>query len=480
MKLWGGVFGDRPPEGTEAFNTSIFFDWRLWPHDLMGSAAHCRMLVKQGILPRDAGEAILKGLSRVRDELRDGRLAPAVEWEDIHTRVEGRLQELIGEPAGRLHTARSRNDQVALDLRLFARDALLEELEAVGALLGALIGLAERSDDVIAPGYTHLRKAQPVLLAHHWLAYAAMFQRDAERLLDCYRRTDVSPLGSGALAGVSYPIDRQYTAELLGFAAITTNSMDAVSDRDFVVEHLAAVTLIAAHLSRLAEELIVWSTTEFSLIGIPEAYSTGSSIMPQKRNPDVLELVRGKFGRVLGHLVGILTVLKGQPLAYNKDLQEDKEALFDAVDTVLDCLRIGGQIVADLTIRSERMRQAAEADFLLATDYADYLAKQGMPFREAHRVVGKLVRKCEADGRTLQDLSLAELEAASELFGSDLVGFTARQAVEGREVPGGTGPRQVAAARTAALENLNVLRDHATRLRARLPSLERLLSAPLI
>jgi argininosuccinate lyase len=433
------------------------------------------MLARQSIISAEDASSILRGLRTVAEELAVGQLDLSPSWEDVHTRVEGRLGELIGEPAGRLHTARSRNDQVALDLRMFAREAQLAAVEQLAAVQDALVNLAAAYPDLLMPGYTHLQHAQPVLFAHHLLAYVEMFQRDAERLLDCYRRTDVLPLGSGALAGVPYPIDREEVARLLGFSAITVNSLDAVADRDFVVEHLAALALIAAHLSRLAEELVLWSTTEFGFVEIGEGFATGSSIMPQKRNPDTAELIRGKSGRMIGHLVALLTVVKGLPLAYNKDLQEDKEALFDAVDTVHACLFVLSEMLPTIQPRTERMERAAGADFSTATDYADYLAKRGMPFRQAHGIVGHLVRHCVERGCELWELSLDDLREFSPRFEADIVGLTARDVASARDVPGGTAPSRVAGALQAAQSRLNALRDELAERRDRLPSLDSLL-----
>ena len=476
MKLWGGRFGEEPNASAEAFGASIGFDQRLWPYDVMGSAAHSRMLAQQGIIPESDAGAILQGLGQIALELQARTLEMGPAWEDIHTRVEARLSELVGDAASRLHTARSRNDQVVLDLRMFARDAILSHLDGLIGLQRALLALAGIYPDSIMPGYTHLQRAQPVLFAHHLLAYVEMFSRDIERLLDAYKRTDVSPLGSGALAGVPYPIDRQLTADLLGFAQLSANSIDAVADRDFVVEHLAAMSLAAAHLSRLAEELVLWSTAEFGFIDLPEAFATGSSIMPQKRNPDVAELVRGKTGRVYGHLTSVLTVLKGLPLAYDKDLQEDKEAYFDSVDTTRACLSVMAEMVVATRPRAKRMEAAASESFSLATDYADYLVKKGLPFRDAHAIVGGLVRTCEERGCDLGDLSPEDLRAASPLFDADAVGLRAEAAVAARDVPGGTAPGRVAAAIEAARARSEHAEGEVTRLRATLPQLEQLLA----
>jgi argininosuccinate lyase len=478
-KLWGGVFEGAASASAEVFGASIGFDYRLWPYDIRGSAAHCRMLASRGIISRDDAKQMLDGLRTIAAEFASGNLDLAPSWEDIHTLVEARLTDLIGPVAARLHTARSRNDQVAVDLRMYARDALLDGTEALATLQDALLALAQEHGETLMPGYTHLQRAQPVVFGHHMLAYVEMFQRDAERLLDCYRRTDVLPLGSGALAGVPYPIDRGETARLLGFAAVSANSMDAVADRDFVVEHLAALSMIAAHLSRLAEELIIWSGAEFGFIRIGDAFTTGSSIMPQKRNPDMAELIRGKAGRVFGHLIAMLTTLKGLPLAYNKDLQEDKEALFDAVGSVGSCLGIMAEMLGAVQVREDRTAAAAGADFSTATDYADYLAKKGLPFREAHGVVGRLVRTCEALGCEIGDLTEAQLKEASPLFEADAVGITAAAAVAARDVPGGTAPRRVAEATQAARARLATLQREIAARRERLPTLEQVLTAPV-
>jgi argininosuccinate lyase len=437
------------------------------------------MLARCGIIAEDDARRMLEGLATIAAEFAAGRIDLSPSWEDIHTLVEGRLTDLIGEAAARLHTARSRNDQVVLDLRMFARDALLDAADAITGLQDALISLATRHREAVMPGYTHLQRAQPIVLGHHLLAYVEMFQRDAERILDCYHRTDVLPLGSGALAGVPYPIDRDVTARLLGFSAISANSMDAVGDRDFVAEHLAALAIVATHLSRLAEELVIWSSAEFAFIRIGDAFSTGSSIMPQKRNPDVAELVRGKAGRVFGHLIGLLTTLKGLPLAYNKDLQEDKEALFDAVDTVAACLETMTAMLADVQVNTERLAETAGANFSPATDYADYLAKKGLPFREAHGVVGRLVRDCEALGCELGDLSLEQLRTASPLFEADAVGLSAAAVAAARDVIGGTAPTRVASAGAAAAARLERMRAGIRARRERLSSLDALLRAPL-
>jgi argininosuccinate lyase len=479
MKLWGGRFDAAAAPDAEAFGASIGFDQRLWPFDIMGSVAHTRMLARQHILSTEDAAAILGGLKTVAGELSDGRLDLGAAWEDIHTRVESRLTELVGEPGGRLHTGRSRNDQVATDVRLFARFALIDEVALLIGLQDVLIELAAKHVDTLFPGYTHLQRAQPIVFGHHLLAYVEMFARDTDRLLSCYQRTSVLPLGSGALAGVPYPLDRDFTARLLGFDAVSANSLDAVSDRDFLVEQIADLALVAAHLSRLGEELVLWSSAEFRLVAQDEAYTTGSSIMPQKRNPDMAELIRGKTGRAYGDLFTILTILKAQPLAYNKDLQEDKEAFFDAVDTAAATLRIAAEVVRGLEVDTARAAAAAVASFTLATDYADYLTSKGLPFREAHEVVGGLVRLCEQTERALDQLTLAELRSASPLFQEDALAISGATAVAARSVPGGTAPDQVRSALRAARERLSLARARHARLSERLPVLNDLLDAPL-
>src|SRR3990170_8994978 len=370
---------------------SLPFDRRLYKYDIQGSIAHARMLAKQGIITEKEAELIVMGLSSIREEIEKGEFPFRPEHEDIHMNIEARLYEKIGEVAGRLHTARSRNDQVALDMRLFIKEAVAETLQRLAELQKALLGLAEKNKGLAMPGYTHLQRAQPVLLAHHLLAYLEMFQRDKGRFQDCGKRADVLPLGSGALAGVPYPIDRESLARELGFKEVSANSLDAVSDRDFVLEYQAAAAITMVHLSRLAEEIVLWSSAEFGFVEVGEEYATGSSIMPQKRNPDAAELVRGKSGRVFGHLTGFLATMKALPLSYNRDMQEDKEALFDTVDTLNSCLEIMAGMLGGLRMNKERMEQAAREGYILATDLADYLVKKGMPFREAHRTVKELV-----------------------------------------------------------------------------------------
>ncbi len=458
-KAWGGRFATTPDVRLEAFNASVGFDVRLVREDIRGSVAHVRMLGRQGIVPPSEAAAIEGGLWHVWDEVEAGAFAPTVADEDVHTAVERRLRELVGPVAGKLHTARSRNDQVATDLRLWTKGALLALLGGVLDLSEALLDVATAHEEVAMPGYTHLQRAQPVLLAHHLLAYVAMLERDADRLRDAYRRVDRSPLGSGALAGVTFPIDRERVAADLGFAGITVNSLDAVADRDFVLDTLHACALIALHLSRLSEELVLWASAEFRFAEPADAFATGSSIMPQKKNPDVAELARGKTGRVIGHLVAMLVVAKGLPLAYNKDLQEDKEGLFDAVDTVLAVLDVLPPLLRTTRFDRGRLGAAAEADFALATDAADLLARRGLPFREAHETVGRLVARCLADGKTFADLTVEEWASVHPIFAEERPPLTAPESVAARDVPGGTAPPRVRAAHAAAAADLAAVRD---------------------
>jgi argininosuccinate lyase len=426
-----------------SYAASLSFDRRLYRQDIAGSIAHARMLARQGIIPEKDAELIVVGLGAIRKEIEEGTFPWRVELEDIHMNIEARLHELIGPVAGRLHTARSRNDQVVTDVRLYAKEAIAKTLERLRTLQGTLLEKAEAYRDVVLPGYTHLQRAQPVLLAHHLLAYFWMLERDAQRFRQAYERADVLPLGSGALAGVPYPIDREGVARELGFSRLSENSMDAVSDRDFLVDYIAAAALCMAHLSRLAEEVVLWSSEEFAFIRLGEAYTTGSSIMPQKRNPVFAELVRGKTGRVIGHLVALLTVLKGLPLTYNSDLQEDKEGFFDTVDTLLPTLEVMAAMLRGMEVDRERMRRAAEEGTLLATDYADYLVRKGVPFRQAHTVVADLCRYALAQGKGLRSLSLEELRRFSPLFDEDVLALDALASVRARNVPGGTAPEAV-------------------------------------
>jgi len=442
-KLWGGRFDKETSELVDRFNASIGFDVNLWEYDIRGSIAHARMLGKCGIIPESDAKTIVEGLTALAEDIRAGRVLFDVSAEDVHMNIEKLLHERIGEVAGKLHTARSRNDQVALDLRMYAKDRIKDIQEAVLQLQETLVNLAEKHIDVLMPGYTHLQHAQPVTLAHHLLAYFWMLERDWERLGDCYKRTDVLPLGSGAIAGTSFPIDRYYVAELLGFSRISENSMDAVSDRDFVAELLGTVAILGMHLSRFAEEIIIWNTREFAFIELDDSVATGSSLMPQKKNPDVAELIRGKTGRLYGNLLAILTVMKGIPLTYNKDMQEDKEPLFDSVSTILESLRVLRILLESTEFQVDRMAAMTLGDFSTATDLADYLVRQGVPFRTAHEVVGKIVGYCVKSGRFLEQLSLEELRSFSDRFTDDNIVCEPAQSVEARNVPGGTSRNQL-------------------------------------
>ena len=428
------------------FVASLGFDRRLYREDIAGSVAHARMLARQGIITVRDAELITTALASIRGEIERGEFLFSMEREDIHMSIEARLYEKIGDVAGKLHTARSRNDQIAMDLRLYIRQAVADTLSALRTFQKSLVETAGGHRVVVLPGYTHLRRAQPVLLAHHLLAYFEMAERDKGRFQDCLKRSDVLPLGSGALAGVPYPVDRASLARELGFPHITANSLDAVSDRDFLLEFQAAAAITMMHLSRLCEEMVLWTSAEFGYATMLPDYTTGSSIMPQKRNPDVAELVRGKTGRVYGHLMGLLTVMKGLPLSYNRDMQEDKEGLFDAVDTLQACLEMCAGMVQGLRFDRRRTFKAAEEDYALATDVADYLVAKGLPFREAHGVVSRLVDYATGQGKPLRALSLEEYRRFCPLFEEDVRSITAHSSVSARGVPGGTGPRQVAAA----------------------------------
>jgi len=408
------------------------------------------MLAKQGIISDKEAETIINGLAAIREEIEQGKFQFKPELEDIHMSIEARLLEKVGEVGGKLHTARSRNDQVALDLRLFTKEAISETLVRLREFQQALISLAEANKGVIMPGYTHLQPAQPVLLAHHLLAYFEMLQRDIDRFNDCLRRTDVMPLGSGAIAGVAYNIDRDFLARELGFSRISQNSIDAVSDRDFVLEYEAAASLCMMHLSRLAEEIILWSSAEFNFIELDEAYTTGSSIMPQKKNPDVAELVRGKTGRVYSQLMALLVTMKALPLSYNRDMQEDKQGLFDTVDTLLSTLDVLTGMVKTLRVKAENAEQAARRGYILATDLADYLVKKGEAFRTAHQIVARLVSYAMEKGKSFSELSPGEYKEFSPLFGDDVYSITVESSVAARDVIGGTAPKQVARALATA------------------------------
>ena len=445
-KAWGGRFAEIPDARLEEYNASVGFDVRLIREDIRGSIAHVRMLGRQGIIPVEEAGEIETGLWRVFSEVESGDFTLTVADEDVHTGVERRLRELVGPLAGKLHTGRSRNDQVGTDFRLWTKGRLVDIAEGLVRLGQALVTLGERYADVVMPGYTHLQRAQPVLFAHHMHAYGQMVLRDLDRVRDAHRRVDVLVLGSAALAGATYPLDRESVAEDLGFARISANSLDAVSDRDYVLDALYACSLIAMHISRLSEELILWSSGEFRFIEIADRFSTGSSIMPQKKNADIAELGRGKTGRVIGDLVGLLVTMKGLPLAYNKDQQEDKEPLIDAVDTVLATLEVFPPMLESITVNGERTAAAAIEDFTLATDAADELAKAGVPFREAHEIVGALVGRCIAEGKTFADLTDAEWAEIHPVFAERRPPLDGLGSTKLRDVPGGTAPNRVAAA----------------------------------
>lgn len=420
MKLWGGRFGKDTDALVNDFNASIQFDQRLYAEDINGSIVHAEMLGRQGIIPQEDAKAIISGLKEILADVEAGKVEFTPDNEDIHMNVEALLTARIGDAGKRLHTARSRNDQVALDFRLYVRGETEKVIDRVLELEEVLCRRAKEHQATVMPGYTHLQRAQPISFAHHLLAYAAMFRRDVTRLEDCRKRLNECPLGSGALAGTTYPIDRWRTAEGLGFDAPMGNSLDGVSDRDYALEVLSDLSILMTHLSRFAEEVILWCSWEFKFIELDDAYATGSSIMPQKKNPDVAELVRGKTGRVYGSLIGLLTVMKGLPLAYNKDMQEDKEPVFDAFDTVEMCLPVFAAMLDTMRVLPENMRRAAGRGFINATDCADYLTKKGMPFRDAYTTVGRLVASCTEKGKTLEELTLEELREASDLFGEDV------------------------------------------------------------
>ena len=420
MKLWGGRFTKETNQLVHNFNASLSFDQKFYHQDIEGSIAHVKMLAKQGILTTEDRDAIIEGLEGIRRDLESGALAFTAEHEDIHSFVEAVLTERIGEAGKRLHTGRSRNDQVALDMKLYTRDEIDELDGLVKSLLEELLKLMEENLDTYMPGFTHLQKAQPITLAHHMGAYFEMFYRDRTRLSDIRKRMNYCPLGSGALAGTTYPLDREYTAELLGFDGPTLNSMDSVADRDYVIELLSALSTIAMHLSRFCEEIIIWNTNEYQFVEIDDSYSTGSSIMPQKKNPDIAELIRGKTGRVYGALVSILTTMKGIPLAYNKDMQEDKELTFDAIDTVKGCLALFTGMISSMTFKKDAMEASAKNGFTNATDAADYLVNHGVAFRDAHGIVGQLVLYCIEKGIALDDMSLEEFQAISPVFEEDI------------------------------------------------------------
>ncbi len=443
-KPWSGRFTQKTDKLVEEFNASISFDKRLYKHDIIGSIAHARMLAKVGIIKKREAERIISGLKAIEKEIEAGKFRFTSDMEDIHMAIEKRLIEKTGPVGGKLHTARSRNDQVALDVRLYLRDEIGEVKGLIRELQKTFVGIAKKNLDCIMPGYTHLQRAQPILFSHHLLAYYEMLKRDFERLDDCFKRINVMPLGSGALAGSPYPLNREFVAKELGFTGVTDNSLDAVSDRDFCIEFCSAASILMMHLSRLSEELILWSSSEFGFIELSDAFSTGSSLMPQKKNPDVPELMRGKTGRVYGNLVSLLTTMKALPLAYNKDMQEDKEALFDTIATIKECLKVFSPLLRTMKLNKKKMLDATKGGFLTATDAADYLVKKGVPFRESHHIAGRVVAYCIKTSQGLEDLSIDEWRGFSKAFGKDIKEVISVEAsVKSRKAKGGTAPEAV-------------------------------------
>ena len=449
--MWGGRFTKAEEKNALDFNASISYDCRMYREDIAGSIAHAKMLAAHGIISKEDQEKITKGLLSIKKEIDEGTFPFSVELEDIHMNIEKRLTEEIGDAGARLHTARSRNDQCALDLHMYMKRNIARLSEKLIAVLEALLAASKKHQDVILPGYTHMQRAQPVLFAHHMLAYFAMLERDFKRLEDCYDMCDMSPIGACALAGTTYPTHPEEEANDLHFASVYGNSLDAVSDRDYLLQFLSFASICAMHLSRLSEEFIYWSTSEFQFIELDDGYSTGSSIMPQKKNPDMCELIRGKTGRVYGHLIGLLTVMKGLPLAYDKDMQEDKEGVFDALDTLYFALDIYAGMISTMTVNGDHTRQVLESDFSNATDMADYLAKKGLPFRQAHAVVGSAVHYCIEHHKVLLDLSMEEFRSMSPLFEEDIKeALSIENCVKNRESYGGTGPKSVERQQTHA------------------------------
>ncbi len=432
------------------YTASLPIDQRLYKQDIAGSIAHVKMLAKQTIITQSDAKKIVGGLEAIRKEIEQGKFKFKAELEDIHMAIESRLIDKVGEVGRKLHTARSRNDQIALDIRLFTKEAIADTLKRIRTLQKTILDVAEANKDVAIPGHTHLQIAQPVLVAHHFLAYFEMLQRDYERFNDALKRVDVMPLGSGALAGVTYKIDREFVAKELGFSQVSRNSMDAVSDRDFVLEYEANAAIAMMHLSRLAEEIVIWSSAEFGYIELDDAYATGSSIMPQKKNPDIAELARGKTGRVYGNLVALLTIMKGLPLAYNSDMQEDKPGFFDTVDTLEATLTVFAGMLKTIKVKEENIRAALGRGYILATDVTDYLVKKGAAFRTAHEIVGKLVNYASEKGKNLEELDIKEYQKFSSLFGADVVKITIESALAARDTAGGTAPNQVRKALVAA------------------------------
>ena len=450
-KLWGGRFQKNTDKKVDDFNSSIRFDKRMYRQDIQGSIAHATMLGRQGIIPREDSEAIVCELKNILQDIEDGKVEFLIDAEDIHMNIEKILTDRIGDAGKRLHTGRSRNDQVALDIRMYLMDETEEIRKMLLHTLTVLTDLAEEHTETIMPGYTHLQKAQPVTFAHHLMAYFEMFKRDYQRLEDCRRRTNVMPLGSGALAGTTYPLDREFVAETLGFDSVTMNSLDGVSDRDFVIELASCLAIVMMHLSRFCEELILWSSHEFSFVEMDDAFSTGSSIMPQKKNPDVAELIRGKTGRVYGHLMGLLTTMKGIPLAYNKDMQEDKEPIFDSIDTVKLCIPVFCDMIATMTVKKDNMLKGSKGGFTNATDVADYLVKKGLPFREAHSVVGQMVYYAVTQNKNLDDFTMEEFKKFSDCIEEDIYHVISMETcVNDRKIIGGPAKETVEKAIAAA------------------------------
>jgi argininosuccinate lyase len=443
-KPWAGRFREKTAKTVELFTESVSFDKRLWRYDIEGSIAHAKMLGKQGIIAQEEAEKIIKGLTEIADEIEKGKFKFKVELEDIHMNIEAALIQKIGPLGGKLHTARSRNDQIALDMRLYLRAEVKEIISLITRFEKKILDVAKRHIEFIMPGYTHLQRAQPVLLSHHLIAYVEMLERDKERFRDLQKRINVLPLGSCALSGTSLPINRKYVARLLGFKTVAGNSIDAVSDRDFLIEFVSAASMLMMHLSRLSEELILWSSEEFSFVELPDAFTTGSSIMPQKKNPDVPELIRGKAGRVYGSLFNLLTIMKGLPLSYNRDLQEDKPPVFDTVDTVKACLGILVEMFPKIKFKRRKMLDAASGGYSTATDIAEYLVREGIPFRDAHEITGKLVRYCINEGKNLEELSLKEFRKFSPAFKSDIYSYlSVEDSVKAKTSEGGTSTKEV-------------------------------------
>lgn len=444
MAMWDGRFEKKIDSRTNDFNSSIKFDHKMYKHDIKGSMAHAKMLSKQGIIGEDDKEKILKGLEEILEDIESGNLKLDPNAEDIHMFVEAELTKRIGQSGKKLHTARSRNDQVALDIKMYLKDAILEIQKELKELIATFVEKAEENTKTIMPGYTHLQRAQPVTFGHHLMAYVEMFLRDEERLSQTYNRMDVSPIGSCALAGTTYNLDREYEAKELGFASVTNNSLDGVSDRDYVIELLSDISMIMMHLSRISEEIVMWSSWEFKFVELDDAFATGSSIMPQKKNPDITELIRGKTGRVYGDLMTMLTVMKGTPLAYNKDMQEDKEAIFDALDTVNLCITTLNPLVKTMTVLKDNMKKAAAKGFINATDCADYLVEKGIPFRDAYKITGSLVKYCIKNDTTLENLKLEEFKEYSDKFEEDVYeAIDLINCVNKRNVVGGPAAEQV-------------------------------------